>query len=51
MRAKKLRDLARDELKNLGCQILSESMVDEGDQKLCDVWCQKFGKTFAEMII
>ena len=51
VRAKKLRNLGSEELKKQACQILSESMVDNGDQKMCEVWCQKFEEKLFLMLI
>jgi hypothetical protein len=51
VRAKKLRVLGREELKNIAYQILAESMVDRSEKKLFAVWCQKFDAIFGKMIV
>jgi predicted SAM-dependent methyltransferase len=51
IRACKTRNIELDELLKRANNILSESMVDEGDQKMLEVWKNKFNSVFTELTL
>lgn len=51
VRAKKTRTLGIDELKNIAHQILSKNMVAVSEQKMFEIWCQKFDTAFDGMLV
>jgi len=51
IKACKTRNIELDELLKRANSILSESMVDEGDQKMLEVWKNKFNSVFVELTL
>jgi predicted SAM-dependent methyltransferase len=49
--AQKSRELSLQELQKIGRQILAESLVNASEQKMFEVWCQKFDAKFKKLVM
>lgn len=49
--AQKSHELSLQELQKIGRQILVESLVNDSEQKMFEVWCKKFDDTLSNLLV